>query len=76
MVARAVSVLGDKEKRDKFDRFGTDPDSRFESARAQSSPFSGFGGAHNKGRNHSFDDDSPPSSKRYVYMLTQSRVHD
>ncbi|KAK0741861.1 hypothetical protein B0T21DRAFT_381632 [Apiosordaria backusii] len=34
MVARAFSVLGDKEKRDKFDRYGTDPDSRFESARA------------------------------------------
>lgn len=32
MVARAFSVLGDKEKRDKFDRYGTDPDSRFASA--------------------------------------------
>lgn len=42
MVARAFSVLGDKEKRDKFDRFGTDPDSRFESARAQN-PFAGGG---------------------------------
>ncbi|TLS27497.1 hypothetical protein PpBr36_04376 [Pyricularia pennisetigena] len=41
MVSRAFSVLGDKEKREKFDRFGTDPDSRFESARAQN-PFSGF----------------------------------
>lgn len=46
MVSRAFGVLGDKEKREKFDRFGTDPDSRFESARAQASnPFSGFGGA-------------------------------
>ncbi|KAH9896264.1 DUF1977-domain-containing protein [Xylariomycetidae sp. FL2044] len=50
MVSRAFGVLGDKEKREKFDRFGTDPDSRFESARAQASagggnPFaSGFGG--------------------------------
>ncbi|KAI0125097.1 hypothetical protein BJ170DRAFT_488075 [Xylariales sp. AK1849] len=43
MVSRAFGVLGDKEKREKFDRFGTDPDSRFESARAQN-PFSGFGG--------------------------------
>ncbi|KAL8380808.1 hypothetical protein RB595_005209 [Gaeumannomyces hyphopodioides] len=44
MVARAFSVLGDKEKRDKFDRFGTDPDSRFESARQQQqqNPFAGF----------------------------------
>ena len=41
MVARAFSVLGDKEKRDKFDRFGTDPDSRFASAQQQN-PFSGF----------------------------------
>lgn len=44
MVARAFSVLGDKEKREKFDRFGTDPDSRFASAQAQaqSNPFAGF----------------------------------
>jgi DnaJ homolog subfamily B member 12 len=32
MVSRAFGVLGDKEKREKFDRFGTDPDSRFASA--------------------------------------------
>ncbi|KAI1337264.1 hypothetical protein F5Y15DRAFT_157898 [Xylariaceae sp. FL0016] len=45
MVANAFRVLGDKEKRDKFDQFGTDPDSRFESARAQAgNPFAGFGG--------------------------------
>ncbi|GKT87560.1 HLJ1 protein [Colletotrichum tofieldiae] len=42
MVSRAFSVLGDKEKREKFDRFGTDPDSRFGQAQAQN-PFSGFG---------------------------------
>ncbi|KAK4157674.1 hypothetical protein C8A00DRAFT_39955 [Chaetomidium leptoderma] len=44
MVARAFSVLGDKEKRDKFDRLGTDPDSRFASAQAQAAqnPFGGF----------------------------------
>lgn len=41
MVSRAFGVLGDKDKRDKFDRFGTDPDSRFASAQAQN-PFSGF----------------------------------
>ncbi|PHH89306.1 hypothetical protein CDD83_6318 [Cordyceps sp. RAO-2017] len=41
MVSRAFGVLGDKEKRDKFDRFGTDPDSRFASAQAQN-PFAGF----------------------------------
>ncbi|GAP83696.1 putative like subfamily B member 12 [Rosellinia necatrix] len=45
MVSKAFSVLGDKEKRDRFDRFGTDPESRFESARAQAqNPFGGFGG--------------------------------
>ncbi|KAK3683443.1 hypothetical protein B0T22DRAFT_385273 [Podospora appendiculata] len=42
MVARAFSVLGDKDKRDKFDRFGTDPDSRFGQQQQQQSPFSGF----------------------------------
>ncbi|KAH0523107.1 hypothetical protein TsFJ059_008158 [Trichoderma semiorbis] len=42
MVSRAFGILGDKEKREKFDKFGTDPDSRFESARQQN-PFSGFG---------------------------------
>lgn len=41
MVSRAFGVLGDKEKREKYDRFGTDPDSRFASAQAQN-PFSGF----------------------------------
>lgn len=43
MVARAFSVLGDKEKREKFDRFGTDPDNRFSSA--------GGGGAGGPGGN-------------------------
>ena len=41
MVSRAFSILGDKEKRDQYDRFGGDPDSRFQSAQAQN-PFSGF----------------------------------
>lgn len=45
MVSRAFGVLGDKEKREKFDRYGTDPDSRFESARAAAgNPFAGGGG--------------------------------
>lgn len=44
MVSRAFGVLGDKEKRDKYDRFGTDPDSRFASAQQQQAhnPFAGF----------------------------------
>jgi len=44
MVSRAFGVLGDKEKRTKFDRFGGDPDSRFGGGAPQQSPFSGFGG--------------------------------
>ena len=43
MVSRAFGVLGDKEKRSKFDRYGGDPDSRFGGAAPQQSPFSGFG---------------------------------
>jgi DnaJ family protein B protein 12 len=43
MVSRAFSVLGDKEKRDKYDRFGTDPDNRFANAQhAAQNPFAGF----------------------------------
>jgi DnaJ homolog subfamily B member 12 len=41
MVSRAFGILGDKEKREKYDKFGTDPDSRFANAQAQN-PFSGF----------------------------------
>lgn len=41
MVSRAFSVLGDKEKREKYDKFGGDPDSRFSQAQAQN-PFGGF----------------------------------
>lgn len=43
MVSRAFGVLSDKDKRDKYDRFGGDPDSRFGGGSApQASPFSGF----------------------------------
>ncbi|KAI6248337.1 hypothetical protein HI914_03635 [Erysiphe necator] len=41
MVSRAFGVLGDKDKRAKYDRFGGDPDSRF-GGQQSSSPFSGF----------------------------------
>ncbi|KAE8453112.1 hypothetical protein EG329_012299 [Mollisiaceae sp. DMI_Dod_QoI] len=44
MVSRAFGVLGDKDKRAKYDRFGGDPDSRFGGGAPQSSPFSGFAG--------------------------------
>lgn len=32
MVSRAFGVLGDKDKRQKYDRYGTDPESRFQSS--------------------------------------------
>ncbi|KAI0407994.1 DUF1977-domain-containing protein [Xylaria palmicola] len=68
MVSKAFSVLGDKEKRDRYDRFGTDPESRFESARAQAqNPFGGFGGraagggpGAGFGRGGMFDDEISP----------------
>lgn len=41
MVSRAFGILGDKEKREKYDKYGGDPDSRFEQAQAQN-PFGGF----------------------------------
>lgn len=56
MVARAFGVLGDKDKRDKFDRFGTDPDSRFGGGGGggggggqQGDPFAGFANARRRG---------------------------
>ena len=50
MVSRAFGVLGDKEKREKYDKFGTDPDSRFASAQQQQqNPFAGFARRHPSG---------------------------
>lgn len=60
MVSRAFGVLGDKEKREKFDKYGTDPDSRFESARAQH-PFSGFASRQQQGaRAGGFEEELTP----------------
>lgn len=43
MVSRAFQVLSDPDKKFKFDKFGGDPDSRFQSAPSSgASPFSGF----------------------------------
>ncbi|KAJ6179360.1 Heat shock protein DnaJ [Penicillium mononematosum] len=47
MVSRAFQILSDEEKKSKYDKFGGDPDSRFQpgpSASSGASPFSGFGG--------------------------------
>ncbi|KAI0203189.1 DUF1977-domain-containing protein [Astrocystis sublimbata] len=61
MVSKAFSVLGDKEKRDRYDRFGTDPESRFESARAQAqNPFGGRPGGGGGRGGGMFDDEISP----------------
>ncbi|KAI1434924.1 DUF1977-domain-containing protein [Xylaria sp. CBS 124048] len=62
MVSKAFSVLGDKEKRDRYDRFGTDPESRFESARAQAqNPFAGGrAAAGGQARGGMFEDEISP----------------
>ncbi|KAH6674587.1 hypothetical protein B0J14DRAFT_562696 [Halenospora varia] len=50
MVSRAFGVLGDKEKRAKYDRYGGDPDSRFGGGPPPSNPFSGFAGGAPRSR--------------------------
>ncbi|KAI0389717.1 DUF1977-domain-containing protein [Xylariaceae sp. FL0594] len=68
MVSKAFSVLGDKEKRERYDRYGTDPESRFESARAAAGnpwaaggarPGGGGGGGFGRGGGM-FDDEISP----------------
>ncbi|KAJ5105459.1 Chaperone protein dnaJ [Penicillium alfredii] len=47
MVSRAFQILSDSDKKSRYDKFGGDPDSRFNpgaSASSGASPFSGFGG--------------------------------
>ncbi|KAJ5320309.1 hypothetical protein N7508_000592 [Penicillium antarcticum] len=47
MVSRAFQILSDEDKKSRYDKFGGDPDSRFQpgpSASSGGSPFSGFGG--------------------------------
>ena len=60
VVSRAFQVLSDAEKKEKYDRFGGDPDSRFGPGSASaSSPFSGF--ARSPGaRGSMFDDEISP----------------
>ncbi|KAM5343207.1 hypothetical protein ACJ41O_014173 [Fusarium nematophilum] len=59
MVSRAFGILGDKEKREKFDRSGTDPDSRFASAQANNPFFNQRAGGMGRG-GPMFDDDLTP----------------
>lgn len=60
MVSRAFQVLSDADKKQKYDRFGGDPDNRFGTgAAAASSPFSGF--ARSPGaRGPMFEDEISP----------------
>lgn len=47
MVSRAFQILSDSDKKSRYDKFGGDPDSRFNtgaSAASGASPFSGFSG--------------------------------
>ena len=60
VVSRAFQILSDAEKKEKYDRFGGDPDSRFgPGAASAASPFSGF--ARSPGaRGPMFDDEISP----------------
>ncbi|KAL8694546.1 MAG: hypothetical protein Q9218_000802 [Villophora microphyllina] len=61
MVSRAFQVLSDAEKKQKYDRFGGDPDNRFGPGSAPSaSPFSGFARSPGGGRGPMFEDEISP----------------
>lgn len=62
MVSRAFQILSDAEKKERYDRFGGDPDNRFGPSgggAAASSPFSGFS-ASPGGRGPMFDAEISP----------------
>ncbi|TID15587.1 DUF1977-domain-containing protein [Venturia nashicola] len=62
MVSRAFQVLSDPDKKQKFDKFGQDPDSRFQSASASqgASPFSGGGFRSPGARGPMFEEEISP----------------
>ncbi|KAL9605007.1 MAG: hypothetical protein Q9219_000195 [cf. Caloplaca sp. 3 TL-2023] len=61
LVSRAFQVLSDPEKKQRYDRFGGDPDNRFGSGSASSaSPFSGFARSPGGGRGPMFEDEISP----------------
>lgn len=61
VVSRAFQVLSDAEKKQKYDQFGGDPDSRFGSGSASTaSPFSGFARTPGGGRGPMFEDEISP----------------
>ncbi|KAL8656209.1 MAG: hypothetical protein Q9210_000404 [Variospora velana] len=61
LVSRAFQVLSDAEKKQKYDRYGGDPDNRFNPSSAPSaSPFSGFARSPGGGRGPMFEDEISP----------------
>lgn len=62
MVSRAFQILGDKDKKAQFDRFGGDPDSRFGGGGGgpTASPFSGFARSPGGGRGPMFEEEISP----------------
>lgn len=69
MVSRAFQVLSDSDKKSRYDKFGGDPDSRFNpstaGASAGESPFSsggfgGFGGGFPRSRGAMFEEEISP----------------
>ncbi|KAJ5176244.1 J domain-containing protein [Penicillium canariense] len=66
MVSRAFQILSDSDKKSRYDKFGGDPDSRFNpgpSASSGASPFSGFGGGFPRsagGGGPGFDEEISP----------------
>lgn len=61
LVSHAFQVLSDAEKKQKYDRYGGDPDNRFGSSPASTaSPFSGFARSPGGGRGPVFEDEISP----------------
>lgn len=62
MVSRAFQILSDADKKTKYDKYGGDPDSRFQSASAASgaSPFSGFASQRRGPQGPMFEEEISP----------------
>jgi DnaJ family protein B protein 12 len=63
VVSRAFQILSDSDKKSRYDKFGGDPDSRFNpgpSASSGGSPFSGGGFPRSAGGGQGFDAEISP----------------